>query len=182
MVRLLPNAKSIWENPSVHMGIIIRNATDADLPAIVAIVNREIAESPYIYAEVPVTTVGWAAAHRAGDLPVLVAEDDGAREVLGWTSLSPYRSSSGYRFTAELSIFVRRDLHRRGIASRLLAELHAIARARGLHALVGSVDSDNAPSLALLAKFGFVEAARLPEVGRKFDVWRTQLLLLHVLR
>ena len=42
---------------------------------------------------------------------------------------------------------------------------------RGLHALVGSVDADNAPSLKLLRKHGFSEVARLPEVGFKFGQW-----------
>jgi L-amino acid N-acyltransferase YncA len=31
---------------------------------------------------------------------------------------------------------------------------------------------------SLFERFGFVEAARLTDVGRKFERWRTQLLLL----
>lgn len=56
----------------------------------------------------------------------------------------------------------------------LLAE---IARARGVHAIVASIDSENTPSIVLFERFGYVEAARLREIGRKFDRWRTQLLL-----
>jgi L-amino acid N-acyltransferase YncA len=37
---------------------------------------------------------------------------------------------------------------------------------------------ENAPSIALFERFGYVEAARLTAVGRKFERWRTQLLLL----
>lgn len=47
-----------------------------------------------------------------------------------------------------------------------------------MHAIVASIDSENAPSIALFERFGYVEAARLTEVGRKFERWRTQLLLL----
>lgn len=162
--------------------LVIRDATDADLPAIVAMVNTEIAESPYIYAENPVTVDQrrtWLAALRSEKLPVLVAVT--GEDVGGWAALSSYRSSSGYRFTAELSVYVARPFHRRGIGSQLIAALIDRAHTRGLHALVGSVDAENAGSIALLERFGFVEAARLPEVGRKFDAWRTQLLVMKAL-
>jgi L-amino acid N-acyltransferase len=166
--------------------IVIRDATDADLPAIVDILNVEIAESPYVYAEVPVTVDerrSWLAAHRAADLPVLVAATAEDQAVIGWAALSPYRPSSGYRFTAELSVYVARGAQRRGTASALVHALIEIAEGqRGLHALVGSVDADNAPSLKLLRKHGFSEVARLPEVGFKFGQWRTHLLVLVGLR
>jgi len=98
---------------------VIRDATDADLPAIVDILNVEIAESPYVYAEVPVTVDerrSWLAAHRAADLPVLVAVTAEDQAVIAWAALSPYRPSSGYRFTAELSVYVARGAQRRGTA------------------------------------------------------------------
>jgi len=101
---------------------------------------------------------------------VVVAADPGdATGVLGWAALSPYR---------EASVYVARAAHRRGIGGRLLAALDEAARARGVHAIVASIDSENTPSLTLFERFGYVEAARLTEVGRKFDRWRTQLLLL----
>lgn len=130
---------------------IIRTAGERDLPAIVAILNLEIAESPYVYAEAPLTLDdrrSWLQMHRSASLPVVVATDPGSPEVLGWASLSPYRAASGYRFTLEASVYVARGAHRRGIG------------------------------IALFELFGYVEAARLKEVGRKFERWRTQLLLL----
>ncbi len=169
-----------------RVGIIIRDTTDPDLAAMLAILNAEIADSPYIYAETPVTLDqrrAWLAALRSANLPALVAaEIDEAGEVVGWAALSPYRSSSGYRFTAELSVYVARTAHRRGIGTQLIAALEDRARSGGIHALVGSVDAENAASLTLLERFGFVEAARLPEVGRKFGLWRTQLLVVKILR
>jgi L-amino acid N-acyltransferase len=162
--------------------IVIRDATDADVPAIVDILNVEIAESPYVYAEVPVT-IGerrvWLANHRAANLPVLIAQSADDPLVLGWAALSPYRPSSGYRFTAELSVYVSRGAQRRGIGRALVKALTSTAEgARCLHALVGSVDAENIPSLELLGRLGFVEAARLTEVGYKFGQWRTHLLVL----
>jgi phosphinothricin acetyltransferase len=46
-----------------------------------------------------------------------------------------------------------------------------------VHAIVASIDSENTPNIVLFERFGYVEAARLREIGRKFDRWRTQLLL-----
>jgi phosphinothricin acetyltransferase len=37
--------------------------------------------------------------------------------------------------------------------------------------MVGGIASDNLPSLALHERFGFVETARMPEVGFKFGRW-----------
>ena len=164
--------------------IIIRDADERDLPAIAAIFNFEIAESAYVYAEAPLTLDdrrSWLQMHQSASLPVVVATDPGdATEVLGWAALSPYRAASGYRFTLEASVYVARASHRRGIGRRLMAALDDAAQARGVHAVVASIDSENAPSIGLFERFGYVEAARLTEVGRKFDRWRTQLLLLKV--
>lgn len=157
--------------------ISIRDAQDADLPAMAAILNHEIAVSPFVYAEEPVTLDErreWLAKHRSADMPVLVATD---AELLGWASLSPYRASSGYRFTAEASVYVAESARRRGVAAKLLLALFDAPASRRFHAFVASIDAENSPSVALFETFGFSEAARLPEVGRKFDVWRTQLLL-----
>jgi L-amino acid N-acyltransferase len=147
--------------------------------------NQQVLESPYLYMETPVTLDNrreWLASHRAAGLPIVVAADANRRDsIIGWGALSPYRPSSGYRFTAELSVYVAPAEQGRGIGGRLLSSLCDEAGTRGLHALVASIDSENAPSIGLFERRGFREVARLAEVGRKFDRWRTQLLLLRVL-
>ena len=162
--------------------INIRDAADGDLTAVAAMLNREIAESPYVYADVPVTLDerrGWLESHRVVELPVVVATPtDGSRVVLGWGALSVYRPSGGYRFTVEASVYVDPSAQRQGIGGRLLSYLCDEARRRERHALVASIDSENAPSIALFVRAGFHEIARLDEVGRKYGAWRTQLLFM----
>ncbi len=162
--------------------INIRDAADDDLAAVAAILNREIAESPFVYADVPITLDerrDWWKSHRASGLPVLVATRfDAPGVVLGWGALSLYRPSGGYRFTLEASVYVHPSAQRRGIGVRLLARLCDEARKRETHAIVASIDSENSPCIALFARGGFREVARLEEVGRKFGAWRTQLLFL----
>jgi phosphinothricin acetyltransferase len=166
-----------------HSAIGIRDVTDADLPFVLSILNPHIVDSPYIYAEAPLTLGerrDWLARHDAAGLPVIVAHgDDGQR--LGWASLSPYRPSSGYRFTVEASVYVDSRFQRRGVAGALLSSLEDRARASEKHVIVASIDSENAASIALFERCGYGEVARLPEVGRKFGRWRTQILLSKVL-
>ncbi len=172
---------ALHRSPASH-AIGIREAADADLHSIMMILNHEIIESPYVYAEAAVTLDerrAWLEEHRAHGLAVLVAVEDGI--VRGWGSLSPYRSASGYRFTVEPSVYVAAAARGRGIARTLLTALHEAAIARNAHASVASIDAENLPSITLFLAFGYREVARLPEVGRKFDHWRTQLLLLREL-
>ena len=162
--------------------ITIRDAADDDLTAVAAILNREIAESPYVYADVPVTLGerrDWLTSHRAAELPVVVATPpDGSGVVLGWGALSMYRPSGGYRFTVEASVYVDPSAQRQGIGGLLLSHLCDEAREREVHALVASIDSENSPSIALFERHGFREVARLAEVGWKYGAWRTQLLFI----
>jgi phosphinothricin acetyltransferase len=158
----------------------IRDAVVADLPAITHLFNVLI----------PTTTVGWRddlasdeemAAwfddrRRAGH-PVLVAEAPGGGPVVGYTCWSTFRGWPGYRHTAELTIHVDSDWHGRGVGRALIDALVAEARRRDVHVLVAGVDADNEASLAFHHSLGFVEVARMPEIGRKFDRWLDLVLL-----
>ena len=55
------------------------------------------------------------------------------------------------------------------------------ARAAGMHVVVGAVDGANDASLRFHERLGFVEVARMPEVGRKFDRWLDLVLVQLVL-
>ncbi|MGH7621129.1 MAG: GNAT family N-acetyltransferase [Gemmatimonadaceae bacterium] len=155
----------------------IREAADADLPSVVEILNGEIAGSPYLYIEKPITLgerLKWLRAHHDAKLPIFVATLDD--RVVGWASLSNYRPSSGYRFTVEVSVYVDLNARRRGLAKSLVAALHEWAARHEAKSVVASIDSENGASIALFESLGYVQVARLPDVGWKFDRWRTQLL------
>lgn len=157
----------------------IREATDADLLSIVEIVNREIRESAFVWGEVPNTLEmrrDWLAHHRATGHPVFVAVEADGR-VVGWSSLSAFRPASGYRFTAEVSVYVARDSHRRGLGRRLVAALHDAAPALELHTLVAVIDAENAASIRLFESFGYAHAGRIDEAGRKLGRWRSEVFL-----
>ena len=83
----------------------------------------------------------------------------------------------GYRFTAELTIFVDGAWHGRGIGRALMLSLLDAARERGLHVLVAAVDGETEGSLAFHRAMGFTEVARMPETGFKFGRWLDLVLL-----
>ncbi|HEY4306090.1 MAG TPA: GNAT family N-acetyltransferase [Gemmatimonadaceae bacterium] len=166
-----------------HFEIGIREATDADLISIVDILNREIRESPFIWRDEPVTVEArreWLAQHRAAGQPVLVACDDSGI-VVGWASLSTFRASSGYRFSCEVSVYVARDQHRRGIARRLLESLHDAGRRMDLHALIAAIDAEHTASIRLFEGFGYVAMTPAAELGFKFGQWRREVFMVRQL-
>ncbi|WP_118135232.1 GNAT family N-acetyltransferase [Oceanicella sp. SM1341] len=159
----------------------IRDAAARDAEAMAAIVNREIRESTATWTteeRSPADMEAWIAERRAQGYPALVAEAGG--RVVGYAGCGPFRSFPGYRLTAEHSVYVSPEAQGLGAGRALMAAVEAAARARGLHALVGGVGSENTASLAFHRALGFTEAGRLPEVGRKFDRWLT-LILMHKL-
>jgi phosphinothricin acetyltransferase len=86
-------------------------------------------------------------------------------------ALSPYHRRSAYRHTVEGSVYVHPDFLRRGIGSTILADLIERAREIGHHTILGVIDADQGPSIALHERFGFRPASHLREVGHKFGRW-----------
>lgn len=152
--------------------MLIDDATETDLPQILAIHNEVVAHSTAIYTDRPSTLAeraDWRAQRLALGYPVLVARDGG--EVLGFASFGDWRAWPGYAATVEHSVHVRADVRRRGVGRSLLSVLPDRARAAGKHVILGGIDADNTPSLALHAALGFERVAHFHQVGRKFDRW-----------
>ncbi len=151
--------------------LVIRQAAVNDLEAINAIYNYYVLHSTCTYQtepETPLERRAWFDRHGPKH-PVVVAEAAG--EVVGWGSLSAFRSRAAYRHTVENSVYVRHDVFRQGIGSSLLKHLIVRAREIGHHTIIAAIDGDQAASIAFHAKHGFVEAGHLREVGFKFGRW-----------
>lgn len=163
------------------MAIGIRPATTADLDAIRTLFNALIPTTNVAYREHladEAEIAAWFAAQRAADHPVLVADDAGV--VAGYVTYGGFRGGDrfpGYRHTAELTIHVDAAYHRKGVGRVLMHALVDTARERGIHVLVAGIDAANEASIEFHRRLGFVETARMPEVGIKFDEWLTLVLM-----
>jgi phosphinothricin acetyltransferase len=144
----------------------IRDARPGDLAAVVAIYNATIPTRLATADLDPVSAAGreaWFGAHDPGRRPLWVAEADGA--VVGWLSLEDFHERPAYAATAELSVYVAEAARGRGVGRALLGHLLERAPGLGVERLVGLVFAHNAPSLGLLAAFGFERWGELPGVA-----------------
>ncbi len=96
---------------------------------------------------------------------------DAAGGIVGFGSLSPFRSRPAYAGTVENSVYLLDSHQRRGIGRRLLDELLTLADAHGFHTLIARISGDNERSIALHEACGYEVVGVEREVGRKFGQW-----------
>lgn len=161
----------------------VRDAEDADLPAIQAIYAHHVLHGLATFEEVPPSVTELAGRRAAivdAGLPYLVAEREG--RVVGYAYAASYHPRPAYRYTIEDSIYVADGLGGGGIGSALLASLLARCEAgpwRQMLAVIGN--SGNAGSIALHRKLGFAPVGTFTEVGFKLGQWVDTVLMQRVL-
>jgi phosphinothricin acetyltransferase len=152
--------------------LTLRNATETDLPGILAIYNHAVlnttATADYEIQSLE-ARAAWYRERIAAGYPVLVAESEG--RVVGWAAIGCYIPRYGYRFTAEDSVYVAPEAKGKGVGTALLKAICDEADRMGLHVLVAKIDSANEASLRLHARFGFVQDGYFKEQIYKFDRW-----------
>jgi L-amino acid N-acyltransferase YncA len=153
--------------------MIIRDAAEADLPAIVDIYNATV-PTRMVTAELEPTTVEarlpWFREHSPEQYPFWIAESDG--RVIGWLDFKKFLPRCAYRATAEISVYVDEEFRRRGVAQRLLEQAIARAPSLGITSLVGLIFGHNEPSLKLFERLGFKRWGLLPNVAQLDGVAR----------
>jgi L-amino acid N-acyltransferase YncA len=158
--------------------MIIRDAVEADLPAIVEIYNATV-PTRMVTAELEPTTVEarlpWFREHSSEGYPFWVAESEGC--VIGWLDFKSFLPRCAYRGTAEISVYVDEKLRRRGVGQRLLEQAIARAPSLGITALVGLIFGHNEPSLKLFQRLGFERWGFLPGVAQLEGVERDLVVM-----
>ncbi len=152
--------------------ISIRDATLADMAAILPIYNDAVTNTTAVFDYAPRSLEAqqaWFAAKQEQGLPVLLAVEQDT--VLGFASFGPFRPWPAYRHTVENAIYIAPARRGQGIGKLLLPALFERARAQQAHMMIAGITADNAASLRLHAGLGFTEAGRLHEVGWKFERW-----------
>jgi len=158
--------------------MIIRDAVEADLPAIVEIYNATV-PTRMVTAELEPTTVEarlpWFREHSSEHYPFWVAESDG--RVIAWLDFKRFLPRCAYRGTAEISVYVDEEFRRRGVGQRLLDQAIARAPSLGITALVGLIFGHNEPSLKLFQRFGFEHWGFFPGVAQLDGVERDLVVM-----
>lgn len=157
--------------------MLVRAASGADAVEIASLLNALLASTTIEWTVTPRTApdvLEWIGDHEV----VLVAEDRG--EVVGVAAFGWFRDVvkwPGYRFTVENTIHVREDRWGSGVGEALMHALIEAARETGKHTMIAAVDSTNEASIRFHQRFGFIEVARMPEVGAKFGRWLDLVML-----
>jgi L-amino acid N-acyltransferase YncA len=152
--------------------IIVRDAREDDLPAILNIYNDVILNTTAVYSEQPHTLQmrkDWFNDRINNNFPVYVADVDGV--VAGFSSFGHFRVWPCYRHTVEVSVYVDTFYRRKGISKLLLQELIDRAKEINMHAVIAGISADNQISINLHSSLGFKEVAHFKEVGYKFGRW-----------
>jgi L-amino acid N-acyltransferase YncA len=83
-----------------------------------------------------------------------------------------YRTRPAYRFTVEDSIYIAREVHRRGVGRALLERLIAESEKRGFRQMLAVIgDSAQTASIELHRAMGFRMIGAFENVGYKFGRW-----------
>ncbi len=157
----------------------IRHACIDDLPALQALRNHYIAETDFLWQTQAMTdddARAWWKDHDSPRSPIVVAIDN-VGTLAGYASLSRFRTWPGYRFTAELSIYVAPDKLAHGIGPQLMDGLFAAARKSGLRCIVSWIAGGNEKSVRFHERFGFTHVGVFRGVGEKWGVMRDVIVM-----
>ncbi|HTQ32360.1 MAG TPA: GNAT family N-acetyltransferase [Opitutaceae bacterium] len=146
----------------------LRDAAEADLPAIVEIYNATIPGRMVTADTEPVSVesrLPWFRAHNPRTRPIWVMDDPAGGGVCAWLSFSSFYGRPAYQPTAEISLYVAEPHRRRGLGKYLLGAAITRAPVCDVRTLLGFIWAHNEPSLRLFEKSGFDRWAHLPRVA-----------------
>jgi phosphinothricin acetyltransferase len=102
-------------------------------------------------------------------LPWLVHLQDG--RIAGYAYASRHKERNAYQWSVDVSAYVHRDFHRRGIGGSLYRSLLALVRQQGFFNAYGGITLPNAASVALHESVGFRPLCVYRGVGFKAGRW-----------
>lgn len=152
------------KNPS-HLQV--RDAGEADLPAIVAIYNQSIASGRSTADLQPISVESrraWFAAFNPSRRPIWVAHD--GEQVVACIYLSSfYGGRPAYDKTAEVSLYIDQNYQGCGVGTWLMTQMIAQCPRLGVTTLLGMHFDHNEATVRLNQKFGFQIAGHLSEIA-----------------
>ncbi|MBF2050680.1 MAG: GNAT family N-acetyltransferase [Leptolyngbya sp. IPPAS B-1204] len=145
----------------------IRDAVEADLPAIVAIYNAAIPSRNSTADLFPITVESrrdWFFNHNPERRPLWVLTL--AEEIVAWIGLSSfYGGRPAYDATAEISIYIAPEHQGKGYGSLLVSQMLEAAPRLGVTTFLAIYFDHNQASRKLFHRFGFKPMGHLPAIA-----------------
>ena len=150
---------------------MIRIATTADIPAILAIYGPYILHTTHTFEYTVPTEAEFTARflRYTRQFPWLVWEKNG--QVLGYAYGSAPFSRAAYQWCCEVSVYLHPAAQGRGIGGRLYDALEAIVLRQGYRVIYALVTTENIHSIDFHQRRGYRQVAVMPDCGVKFGRW-----------
>jgi L-amino acid N-acyltransferase YncA len=153
--------------------MIIRDATEADVPEIQSIYAHHVLTGTGTFEEEPPSVEDMLVRYRRivdhGWRWLVAADDSG---VLGFGYYSQFRERTAYRYCVEDSVYVRENVRGQGVGKALVQALIDICVASGMRQMIAVIgDSENVGSVGVHASLGFQKVGTLHASGIKFGRW-----------
>lgn len=168
--------------------LTVRLARSEDVPQLTEITSdearRSLATASYIDEPLERWERAYQEHHRS--MPWLVATDSSrpeGQEVLGYAKASPYNVRDGFRWSVELSVYVRHEVKGRRIGEKLYQALFRLLAIQGYRRVYARIALPNPASIRLHERFGLAQTGTLPAFAWKFGNWYDMAIytgLIHV--
>ncbi len=119
--------------------------------------------------------------------PYLAAEKDGA--LLGYACTHPFIGRAAYDWSAETTIYLRKDCRKMGLGKKLYHALEEISKAQNicnLNACIGWTEKEDKRltknSVLFHAHIGYTLVGTFRKCGYKFDTWYDMVWMEKILR
>ena len=109
------------------------------------------------------------AIHYKKKAPWYVWEEDG--RILGYAYAAPDGVREGFRYSVEISIYIKHDETGKGIGKKLAGQLLSWLKENGYYTVVSRICYPNGPSQHLFEKLGFEKAGFYPNIARNAGEW-----------
>ena len=150
--------------------IVIRRVVQDDLPALLAIYNHFVVNTPVTFDIEPRTLAqrqAWLDTFAdVGRHQCLVAAKDG--QAIGWACSGKLREKAAYDTSVEASIYLAPGEEGKGLGRKLYRTLFDALAGEDVHRAFGGITQPNEASIGLHLTMGFSQIGTYREVGRKF--------------
>ena len=149
----------------------IRLATEADAEQMLDIYAPVVRDSVISFEEQPPSIEDFRSRIRSvlERMPWLVCVV--GDEIAGYAYATPFRSRAGYRWSAELTVYVHPGYHRRGVGRALYTALLRCLAGQGYRTAVAIIALPNPASIGLHESLGFRRTGVLENIGFKHGKW-----------
>lgn len=150
--------------------LLLRQATQADLPALIEIYNHYVTTSHCTFDTAPFDLSSrqpWWDQFNGERHQCWLASD--GEKTLGYACTGVFKTKPAYDTSVEISVYVAPGSDGRGIGQSLYEVVLPQLPQHDVHRAYAGIALPNDASIRLHEKFGFKKAAHFTEVGYKFD-------------